>query len=625
MSSEKTGCDPTQSSENDNNFALATNEDSKTSEHHQEISSLAPNLLSKQQLAHEPESTINSIDSMQSLALENANVDFESRPGTPVSSIGCVSTSALSRSKHLALSSEESLSSRARRSSSRSIKRKKFDDELVESSILTPKAQRNRTLSTSLTPTGGLLTGTSSAVSSTGGSPSPVITLPGSSKPPSLITSAFTVDTSSQSHVSAVHSPITSIASISISGDTPTPSVSGMKPNSSVSLSTSHAIGESPAAKKPPPSKLISGTVNRRRLRIAHNNAVKDLGRWKPQDDLALVLAVQQTNDLEQVYRGVKFSSKFTLQEIEQRWYVLLYDPTIAKIGVAAMRQLHPDVVAQVYARTLFSTDEEALLKSISVASRPTLETFQQLLDKNVDVFLQYRTAKSLKAHWTLLKHYQLLQDQTVTSTPATSISSVASGRCEEMQNFSDMEEHIERELIASLSNPSSLFRSEEAINQELMLSNRKCIREIRQLENEIPRWQVLVDSITGVAPSDFDNETLAVLRGRLVRYLMRSREITLGRCTKDSLVDVDLSLEGPSGKISRKQALIKLTANGEFIITNVGKSAFHVDSKPVLGNLCCAKLFNNSVVEIAGLRFVFLVNQDLIAAVRAEALKSHM
>ena len=118
----------------------------------------------------------------------------------------------------------------------------------------------------------------------------------------------------------------------------------------------------------------------------------------------------------------------------------------------------------------------------------------------------------------------------------------------------------------------------------------------------------------------DFDNQTLAVLRGRMVRYLMRSREvrpaqpslssspsphplarlppsvglpltalsmsgpdlssfpglcgplpflrsqpspapfsqITLGRATKDNQIDVDLSLEGPAWKISRKQGICR-------------------------------------------------------------------
>ncbi len=45
-------------------------------------------------------------------------------------------------------------------------------------------------------------------------------------------------------------------------------------------------------------------------------------------------------------------------------------------------------------------------------------------------------------------------------------------------------------------------------------------------MEAEVTKWQVLVDKVRGDAPPDFDNQTLAVLRGRLVRYLMRSKEV---------------------------------------------------------------------------------------------------
>jgi len=38
-----------------------------------------------------------------------------------------------------------------------------------------------------------------------------------------------------------------------------------------------------------------------------------------------------QTNDLKDVYMGLKFSCKFSQKEIEQRWYSLLYDPVISK------------------------------------------------------------------------------------------------------------------------------------------------------------------------------------------------------------------------------------------------------------------------------------------------------
>lgn len=64
---------------------------------------------------------------------------------------------------------------------------------------------------------------------------------------------------------------------------------------------------------------------------------------------------------------------------------------------------------------------------------------------------------------------------------------------------------------------------------------------------------------------SQFDNQTLGVLQGRLVRYLMRSKEITLGRCTDDNKVDVDLSLEGPAFKVSISSAVTRPVESERF------------------------------------------------------------
>lgn len=500
---------------------------------------------------------------------------------------------------------------KTRRSSSRSIKRKKFDDELVESSITpatTPKNARVRLPSTSSTTT----------------VPAVAPTVPLTKAPASTnSTSSSSTTTTSSSSTSNTITPVTTVATTPpvVQAEIIPPVVPIVPPP------TVQKRQQRPMAVAP----------KRRRHRNIHQNAVKDIGRWKPQDDLSLVLAVQQTADLEAVHRGVKFTCKFTLREIEDRWYALLYDPVIAKIAVSAMRQLHPDVIAAVHRKALFSVEEEELLKKITSTSQPTEETFQELLNGHTETFLLHRTARCLMNHWTLMKHYHLLTDQTLPHLP----------RHEEIINFSDAEELIEKETKAAIAsgtlfnnkNSSSIStasgsssstatnitskQESDLLNYELALADRKAKREIRQLENEIPKWQVLVDSITGVAPSDFDNQTLAVLRGRLVRYLMRSREITLGRSTKDSIVDVDLSLEGPAFKISRRQGLIKLQANGDFMIANTGKRPFYVDSKPVLAGGNCAKLNNNSVVEVSGLRFVFLINQDLIASVRAEALKS--
>ncbi|RXM93975.1 Microspherule protein 1 [Acipenser ruthenus] len=262
----------------------------------------------------------------------------------------------------------------------------------------------------------------------------------------------------------------------------------------------------------------------------------KDLGRWKPTDDLLLINAVLQTTDLTAVHLGVKFSCRFTLREVQERWYALLYDPVISKLAWQAMRQLHPEAIAAIQSKALFSRPEEALLSKIGSTSQPKLDVFQELLNKHPGVFYPSRTARSLQVHWQLLKQYYLLEDQAVQPLP----------RGDQVLNFSDAEQLVDDTKLKDT--------RDEVLEHELMIADRHQKREIRQLEQELPRWQVLVDSITGMSSPDFDNQTLAALRGRMVRYLMRSREITLGRATKDRQIDVDLSLEGPAWKISRKQ-----------------------------------------------------------------------
>lgn len=71
-----------------------------------------------------------------------------------------------------------------------------------------------------------------------------------------------------------------------------------------------------------------------------------------------------------------------------------------------------------------------------------------------------------------------------------------------------------------------------------------------------------------------------------------------MGRSTKDHSVDVDLTLEGPAWKVSRRQGTIRLRNNGDFFLSSEGKRPIFVDSRPILaGNKM--KLNNNSVVEV--------------------------
>uniref|UniRef100_A0A8C9GNN3 Microspherule protein 1 n=1 Tax=Piliocolobus tephrosceles TaxID=591936 RepID=A0A8C9GNN3_9PRIM len=352
---------------------------------------------------------------------------------------------------------------------------------------------------------------------------------------------------------------------------------SGSEPSSSEKKKVSKA----PSTPVPPSPAPAPGLTKRVKKSKQPLQVTKDLGRWKPADDLLLINAVLQTNDLTSVHLGVKFSCRFTLREVQERWYALLYDPVISKLACQAMRQLHPEAIAAIQSKALFSKAEEQLLSKVGSTSQPTLETFQDLLHRHPDAFYLARTAKALQAHWQLMKQYYLLEDQTVQPLP----------KGDQVLNFSDAEDLIDDSKLKDM--------RDEVLEHELMVADRRQKREIRQLEQELHKWQVLVDSITGMSSPDFDNQTLAVLRGRMVRYLMRSREITLGRATKDNQIDVDLSLEGPAWKISRKQGVIKLKNNGDFFIANEGRRPIYIDGRPVL---CGSKwrLSNNSVVEVS-------------------------
>ncbi|XP_040395461.1 microspherule protein 1 isoform X1 [Cygnus olor] len=403
---------------------------------------------------------------------------------------------------------------------------------------------------------------------------------------------------------------------------------SGSEPSSSEKKKVSKSVS-TPVAPSPVPTPGLAKRMKKSKQPL---QVTKDLGRWKPADDLLLINAVlqvmapalpevlaggvcsprrsraltwglSQTNDLTSVHLGVKFSCRFNLREIQERWYALLYDPIISKLACQAMRQLHPEAIAAIQSKVLFSKAEEQLLNKVGSSSQPTLDTFQELLHKHPDVFYPSRTAKALQLHWQLMKQYYLLDDQTVQPLP----------KGDQVLNFSDAEDMLDDSKLKDV--------RDEVLEHELTVADRRQKREIRQLEQELHKWQVLVDSITGMSSPDFDSQTLAVLRGRMVRYLMRSREITLGRATRDNQIDVDLALEGPAWKISRKQGVIKLKNNGDFFIANEGRRPIYIDGRPVLGGNKW-KLNNNSVVEIASLRFVFLINQDLIALIKAEAAK---
>ncbi|MED6194064.1 hypothetical protein PIB30_025139 [Stylosanthes scabra] len=103
-----------------------------------------------------------------------------------------------------------------------------------------------------------------------------------------------------------------------------------------------------------------------------------------------------------------------------------------------------------------------------------------------------------------------------------------------------------------------------------------------------------------------------AVLYGRNLKQYINKSEVILGRGTDDLHVDIDLRREGCANKISRRQALIRMEANGSFIIKNLGKNSIFLNGKEVSpGQL--RGLSTSSLIEIRGLSFIFETNNKSV------------
>ncbi|GFP95172.1 microspherule protein 1 [Phtheirospermum japonicum] len=67
-----------------------------------------------------------------------------------------------------------------------------------------------------------------------------------------------------------------------------------------------------------------------------------------------------------------------------------------------------------------------------------------------------------------------------------------------------------------------------------------------------------------------------AVLYGRCSKHFIKKTEVIIGRATEENKVDIDLGREKNGGKVSRRQAIIKMDMHGIFQMINVGKSSLH-------------------------------------------------
>ncbi|KAI7736622.1 hypothetical protein M8C21_025707 [Ambrosia artemisiifolia] len=104
----------------------------------------------------------------------------------------------------------------------------------------------------------------------------------------------------------------------------------------------------------------------------------------------------------------------------------------------------------------------------------------------------------------------------------------------------------------------------------------------------------------------------LAIFYGRHLKQYIKKTEVTIGRSTDDTEVDIDLRKEGRANKISRRQAIIKMDADGSFSLKNLGASSISINGKTVAHGQAVA-LASSCLIEIRGMSFVFEINDKYV------------
>ncbi|XP_042047524.1 uncharacterized protein LOC121793558 isoform X1 [Salvia splendens] len=133
---------------------------------------------------------------------------------------------------------------------------------------------------------------------------------------------------------------------------------------------------------------------------------------------------------------------------------------------------------------------------------------------------------------------------------------------------------------------------------------------QLEETKRTIIRLEQAADAFTHRAiVSQF---AFAVLYGRFSRHWIKKTEVLLGRATDEVKVDIDLGREKNGGKISRRQATMKMDTNGTFHLKNLGRTPIYVNGKDVASGQSLG-LTSGCLIEVRGLAFVFETNRKMI------------
>lgn len=284
--------------------------------------------------------------------------------------------------------------------------------------------------------------------------------------------------------------------------------------------------------------------------------------KWTPQDDLLLKNAAERGLDATEIAEQVKFLNNYTPEEILERWKVLLYDNATAKQAAKNFLILEQSGVK----RVPWTEEENAII--LDELKKKGFIGFQQILDKYRDQFHPCRTVKSLEAHFYRLKRTGAFDDIDHYHGLAKNVPPT------QKQTLSEVEEYIFNEPVDDIPEDEFTTKSrrhkgkrdskaatklEKELAQDTYLPKKKKKSKPSKAKDEQqpPVVQTSLQEIND--DQEYDSYIFAILDGSKSFQKITREETLIGRQSQNNKVDIDLSLEGDAGKVSRKQAILRI------------------------------------------------------------------
>ncbi|RNA30299.1 microspherule 1 [Brachionus plicatilis] len=315
-----------------------------------------------------------------------------------------------------------------------------------------------------------------------------------------------------------------------------------------------------------------------RKLKGPLLNVARSMGKWRPQDDYLLIQSVLNLNDINDVHNLAKFSTRFELNELEERWNAFLSDQQISKMIRKNVKKLHIDDLSRIDKQVPFNNNENFLILELD-SKINSKEFFDDFLLKNRQFFHPSRTKNDLMKQYSIFKKLNLLKDQIVVEN----LDFVDNSN--EIVNFEKMEAALNDEDI------DQNFHLDEHLENDLNEAYDSLIDNIKKAEAELFLWQGIIDKINGTE-NPFENpDCLAVVYSEHFSYTMSK----------------------PEANRKQIQFRISLMDQNVFVLSNLGKIQSYVDGKIIEQNKK-TQIFDKSVIELGDISMLFLVNYNNIS-----------